>query len=137
MSVGRQVLEKTGLDIPVFGMVKDEFHKTRSLCTDSEEINIAKDKSVFTFIYKIQEEVHRFSVGRASSAKRTTLKKSSLEKISGIGPAKAKVLLSHFGTLAAIKNADTEALAAVKGITEKDATKIKEYFDSKKTQARK
>jgi hypothetical protein len=44
-------------------MVKDEFHKTRSLCTESEEINIAREKSVFTLIYKIQEEVPGFLSG--------------------------------------------------------------------------
>ena len=62
VSVVRQLLAETGLEIAVFGMVKDEFHKTRALCSDTEEISIAKEREVFSLVYRIQEEVHRYSV---------------------------------------------------------------------------
>ena len=126
--VGKQVLAEEGFNIPVFGMVKDEFHKTRALCTDKDEINIAREKAIFILIYKIQEEVHRFTVSRSGNAKRKTLKHSSLEKINGIGPAKAKALLSHFSSLNAIKSATVEMLCEVKGISENNAVEIKKYF---------
>ena len=131
VSVVRELLEEKGLDIAVFGMVKDDFHKTRALCTDTEEISIAKENALFVFIYKIQEEVHRFTVSKMDSAKRKTLTKSSLTKIDGIGDAKAKLLLKHFGGIGAIKKATESEIAAVKGISVKDAAKIKEYFNNK------
>ncbi len=70
-------------------------------------------------IYKIQEEVHRFTVSSMTRAKRKKETTSVLEKIDGIGAAKAKALLSHFGGLAGVKKASAEELAAVKGITPK------------------
>jgi excinuclease ABC subunit C len=112
-------------------MVKDDFHKTRALCTDTEEINIARERSVFMLIYKIQEEVHRFTVGKVMSAKRSTMKHSSLEKIDGIGPSKAKKLLDGFGTMSALKSASVEEIKALKGISETDAQKVFEYFRRK------
>ena len=131
VSTVRELLEERGLDIAVFGMVKDDFHKTRALCTDTEEISIAKENALFVFIYKIQEEVHRFTVSKMDSAKRKTLTKSSLTKIDGIGDAKAKLLLKHFGGIGAIRTASESEIAAVKGISAKDAAKIKEYFNNK------
>ena len=128
VSAVKEVLFEEGIELPVFGMVKDDFHKTRALCTDSEEINIARERSVFMLIYKIQEEVHRFTVGKVMAAKRATVKHSSLEKIEGIGPSKAKKLLDGFGTLSALKNASEEEILAIKGISKADAHKVYEYF---------
>lgn len=128
VAVAREVLSSLSLAIPVFGMVKDEYHKTRALCTEGEEINIAREKAVYMLIYAIQEEVHRFTVGRTTNAKRKTLKHSSLEKIEGIGPVKAKKLLATMGTLSAIKQASADDLAAVSGISDADAYRIYQYF---------
>ena len=122
----KEVLERMDIFIPVFGMVKDEHHKTRTIVTENEEISIAKEQSVFVFVYKLQEEVHRFTVSKMDNAKRKTLKRSSLEKIDGIGPAKAKALLSHFKTINVLKNASKEEL--IKVVSEKDADNILEYF---------
>jgi excinuclease ABC subunit C len=129
VSVVKRVAERMGVDVPIFGMVKDEYHKTRALCNESEEINIAKMKSVFMLIYGIQEEVHRFSVGKMTNAKRKSYKRSSLEKIEGIGQAKAAKLLREFGGLAALHAASEEKIAAVKGISRRDAQNIVAYFN--------
>jgi excinuclease ABC subunit C len=137
VSVALEALEEEGFHIPVFGMVKDDFHKTRALCTVDEEINIGRDPSIFTLIYKIQEEVHRFTVGRTTRAKRSTLKKSSLEKIEGIGPQKAKKLLGAMGTLSAIKKASVEEIEAIHGISSADARQIFSYYHSKKEEGEK
>ncbi|MBQ8408975.1 MAG: excinuclease ABC subunit UvrC [Clostridia bacterium] len=128
VSTVRQLLGEMELDIPVFGMVKDDYHKTRALCTDTEEISIAKENALFVFIYKIQEEVHRFTVSKMDTAKRKTLTKSSLTKIDGIGDAKAKILLKAFGGIGRIKTATVEEIATVKGISKTDAQRIFEYF---------
>ena len=116
------------MDIPVFGMVKDDFHKTRALCTEEGEISIAREKAVFLLIYRIQEEVHRYTVSRMEGAKRHTLTHSSLTKIKGIGDAKAKALLSALGGLSGVKQASEEELLAVKGISRADAANIIAYF---------
>ncbi len=132
VSAVRGVLDELGVDVPVFGMVKDDKHKTRALCDDENEVDIINDKTLFTFIYRIQEEVHRFAISRMSGAKRKTLRTSSLEKIKGVGPAKAKILLSSFGSLAAVKKATVEELAAIKGIDSAAAANVYEYFNGEK-----
>ncbi len=135
LSVAIDVMNELGIMIPAAGMVKDEYHKTRALVAyDGEEyceINIAKRREVFIFLYKIQEEVHRYSIGRMTQSKRKTVKTSSLTKIEGIGPAKAKALLSAFGGYNGVKNASAEALSAVKGINSTDVIRIRAYFDNK------
>lgn len=83
-------------------------------------------------IYRIQEEVHRFTVDKVMKAKRSKLTHSSLEKIEGIGPAKAKKLLQSFGSFSAVKKATEEELACVKGISRSDASKIYQYFNLKR-----
>ncbi len=128
VGVIKELFLKLGIDIPVFGMVKDEHHKTRTIVTDKEEISIAKEQSVFVFVYKLQEEVHRFSVSKMDNAKRKTLKKSSLENIDGIGSLKARKILSHFKTLSALKEASVKEISMVKGIGEKDAQRVFEYL---------
>ncbi len=128
VSVVRELLTELGLSIPVFGMVKDDYHKTRALCTDTDEISIAKDRGLFTMIYKLQEEVHRYTVRCMEQAKLWTLTTSSLTVIPGIGEAKAKKLLMAFDGLAAVKQADQTALAAVPGITAKDAEAVYAYY---------
>ena len=129
VSVVEEVLAEKGMDIPVFGMVKDDYHKTRALCDASGEISIALNRRIFNFIYGIQEEVHRFTVSKMDNAKRKTLKTSSLEKISGIGPIKAKKLLSAFGGIQKLKQASVSEISSVKGISEKDACAVFDHFN--------
>ena len=132
VAVVKELFREIGVDVPVFGMVKDDYHKTRALCTEAEEINIAKENALFVFIYKIQEEVHRFTVSKMDKAKRKTLTQSSLTKISGIGDVKAKALLKHFGGISAIKAASVDEISSVKGISHTDAEGIRNYFDKQK-----
>ncbi len=126
----RALFAELGVDIPVYGMVKDEHHKTRALTDGENDISIAREQSVFVFVYSLQEEVHRYSVGRMDSAKRKTLKHSVLEDIAGIGPAKAKKYLKAAGSLFALKQADVGQLAEF-GIPPKDAASIVAYFKEK------
>jgi len=128
VSVVKKILSERGIDIPVFGMVKDEFHKTRALTDEESEISIAREHSVFVFIYKIQEEVHRFAVKNMQKAKSKTLTHSSLEKIDGIGQKKAIKLLSHFKTIRALSQASEEEIAKVSGIGARDAKRVYLFF---------
>ena len=131
----RALFAELGVDIPVYGMVKDEHHKTRALTDGQNDISIAREQSVFVFVYGLQEEVHRYSVGRMTEAKRKTLKHSVLEEINGIGPAKAKKILKAAGSIAKLKAADVAQMAEM-GISAKDAIAISEYFKTKQEQGK-
>lgn len=128
VSAVMDVLEERNCRIPVFGMVKDDHHKTRALCTENGIIDISRDRELYTFIYSVQEEVHRFSITSMSKNKRKSVKRSSLEKIDGIGPGRAKSLMAHFRTLKALKEASRDELISVKGITPALADKIIGHF---------
>ncbi|MBE6674158.1 MAG: excinuclease ABC subunit UvrC [Ruminococcaceae bacterium] len=128
VSVVKTALRENGINVPVFGMVKDEHHKTRTVVTESQEISIAKEQSVFVFVYKLQEEVHRFTVSKMDNSKRKTLKRYSLENVEGIGNTKARALMNHFKTLLAMKEASVEEICKVKGISQKDAERVYEYL---------
>lgn len=130
-AIAAEEVAAAGYDIPVFGMVKDEYHKTRALVGEMGEISIAAEQSVYTLIYNIQEEVHRFTISKMSAAKRKTQTTSVLESIDGIGAARARALLAHFGGLAGVKNASPEELCAIRGVTPEIAEKIIAYFAEK------
>ena len=118
-------------DIPIFGMVKDEFHKTRVLTDGEKEINIAKDQSVFVFFFKIQEEVHRYSLKRMDIKRRKTVKSSILQDIKGLGNAKIKNLFERFKSIDEIEKASADELVKVKNISKTDAENILNYFKGK------
>lgn len=129
VSAAKQAMREAGYDIPTLGMVKDDKHRTRALVgEDGDEIQILSEQQVYSLIYKIQEEVHRFTISKMMGGKRKAEKTSVLENVSGVGKAKAKALLAVFGGLSAIKKADISELCRVKGITESIAKNIKEYF---------
>lgn len=129
VSAAKQAMREAGYDIPTLGMVKDDKHRTRALVGEAgDEIQILSEQQVYSLIYKIQEEVHRFTISKMMGGKRKAEKTSVLENVSGVGKAKAKALLAVFGGLSAIKQADISELCRVKGITESIAKNIKEYF---------
>lgn len=127
--VGRAVLEETGhADIPLFGMVKDDFHRTRALTDGENEVSFSGQNAVYAMVYQIQEEVHRVAVSHTMGAKRRTLRHSSLEKIPGIGPVKAEKLRAAFPGMARLKAATQEDIAAVRGLTAADAAAVWHYY---------
>ncbi len=124
----REVLEKKNLQIPLFGMVKDSKHKTRAITGDGGEIAINSNRSVFTLVSEIQEEVHRFSVSFHHKKHTKRGLELSLTKIDGIGEKKAKELLKTFKTIKNIKSASIDELQQVKGISKELAEKIYKYY---------
>lgn len=124
----KPIIEAFGLDIPVFGMVKDSKHRTRAIASDGGEISITSGRGVFTLVSTIQEEVHRFAISYHKQKHTKNSLHTSLTKIEGIGEKKATALLLNFRTLAKIKSATPDELLQVKGITKKDAQKIYEHF---------
>jgi len=129
VGVIRELLSEMNIYVPVFGMVKDEHHKTRTLVDGEREVYIAKNQSVFRFIYSIQEEIHRFTFSSMDKKRRGEVKKTVLEEIPGIGESKAKKLLSYFKSVAKIKKAQKDEISSVKGISTADAERIAEFFN--------
>ena len=129
VSVVRQLLREMGYpEIPVFGMVKDGKHRTRSIAEDGAEIVISSQRAAFTLVSTLQEEVHRFAIGyHRQTRKRTTLA-SVLEEIPGVGQKRREALLSHFRTIGRIKQAEVEELLLVQGINRATAEAIYAFF---------
>lgn len=127
----KSLFEEMGIDIPLFGMVKDDKHRTRALLSENGEVYLNPVSSVFHLITNIQDEVHRFAIEYHRRLHRKNTMESELEKIEGIGKQKRINLLSHFKSIAKIKAATVEELAEVKGISTKNAEDIKAYFESK------
>ena len=114
--------------VPIFGMVKDSRHKTRAVTSEGEEIAVKATRSAYSLVYAIQEEVHRYAIGYHRQRRRQKMLGSSLTEIPGVGETRAKALMAHFGTVAAIKNAMPDDLARVKGIPEPVAAAIYTHF---------
>ncbi|MBQ9070831.1 MAG: excinuclease ABC subunit UvrC [Clostridia bacterium] len=127
VNVIKPILKRMNFDIPVFGMVKDDYHKTRAITDGEREISIATEMNVYAFVYNIQEEAHRFAYLNSQNAKLKSLTRSSLENIKGIGKKKAKLLLSKM-SLSDLKIAEYEKLLEIDGISERDAKNVYEYF---------
>lgn len=122
------VVKAFGLDIPVFGMVKDNKHRTRAIAAGGREIAISDGRRVFTLVSTIQEEVHRFAISYHKQKHTKSSISTNLCQIDGIGPKKAEILLRHFKTMTAIKAASVQELASVKGISKTNAESIVSYF---------
>lgn len=104
--IAMDVLAEFSLDIPVFGMVKDDKHRTRALIShDGREIHIDTQPSVFAMIGTIQEETHRFAISYHRKLRSKRLKYSQLDSIHGIGSRRKEELLKHFKSLASIRDA--------------------------------
>lgn len=122
------VLKKHNVDVPVFGMVKDSSHRTRAVTGSGGEIAINSYRSVFTFLSKMQDEVHRFAIGYHRQRRKNAVINSSLTDIDGVGAVRAKALLKHFRTIANIKNADLEELEMCPKMTHDSAVAVYNYF---------
>lgn len=131
VGVIKELFERLGVEVPVYGMVKDDYHKTRAITDGNKEISIAREMNVYTFIYNLQEEAHRFALKHSSKDQSKKLTRSSLTKIQGIGEKKAKLLLSAM-PMAKIKVASVDDLVNIKGVSKKDAEAIHEYFTKNK-----
>ena len=125
--VARRVLEAMGLDIPAFGMVKDDRHRTRALVhPDGREIGIQAVPAVFALIGQIQEETHRFAIEYHRQLQAGRVKTSVLDKIPGVGEKRREQLLKHFKTVRVIREASLEQLRAA--VPQNTAQAVYDYF---------
>ena len=122
----KPLLETFGEDIPVFGLVKDSFHKTRGITDENNEIPIDKHSELFKFLACMQDEVHRFAITASRKRHEKRNINSKLDEIPGVGEVTRKKLLKYFKGINAIKNADFEELKKV--VNEKTARAIFDFF---------
>jgi len=128
VSVVEKVLSCMQIDIPVLGMVKDESHRTRGLVYRGEETALKNNPLLFKYIGTIQEETHRFAIEYHRGVRDKKMRSSVLDNIEGVGPGRRNALLSYFGSVDAIKEADIDELRKAPGITRTVAENIKNYF---------
>lgn len=128
VSTIRPIVERYALDIPVYGLVKDDRHRTRAIALTGGEIAIHQKRAAYTLLSNIQEEVHRSAISYHRQQRRQSSISTSLLDIDGIGPTRAKALLRQFGSLRNIRNATVEELLLVKGMTRPAAEAIRRHF---------
>ena len=131
VAVVKEVLAKMNIKVPLFGMVKDDKHRTRAVTGDGGEIQISSKRNLFTFLSKMQDEVHRFAIGYHHSRRSKNTFKSSLTNIEGIGEVRAKALLKYFRTVDNISKADLEELESAPKMTKDSAIAVYRYFHPK------
>lgn len=122
------ILDSFQLDIPLFGMVKDDKHRTRAIAANGGEIAIQPNRKAFTLVGAIQEEVHRFAIGYHRQTRKKNTLSTSLTSIEGIGQSRARALLKHFRTITAIREADLEELENAPGMTKPSALAVYRHF---------
>ncbi len=126
MRIIKETVEAMDRDIPVFGLVKDEHHRTRGVVTEDGEINLLPTSPVFNFLTGIQDEVHRAAISYFRKLHSQKTFRSGLDNIPGVGKARRSALLEHFGTITKIKNAKFEELTKV--VDKRTAENIIFYF---------
>ena len=122
------VLDRMGIAVPLYGLVKDDKHRTRAIAVSGGEIGITSTRKAFTLLSTIQDEVHRFAIGYHRQQRKKTAISSTLLGIEGVGPARAKALLKHFKTVAAVGEAELEELERAPGMTKPAARRVFDYF---------
>ncbi len=118
------------IDVPLFGLVKDDKHRTRAVTGDGGEISVSSRRALFTFLSKMQDEVHRFAIGYHHSRRSKNTFKSSLTDIDGIGEKRARAMLKYFRTIDNISKADLEELEGCPQMTKNAAIAVYRYFHS-------
>ena len=128
VSVAEEVMEELQLEIPVCGMVKDDYHRTRGLYFRNVELPIDTRSEGFKLITRVQDEAHRFAIEYHRSLRSRAQTHSMLEEIEGIGPARRKALLRAFGSREGIRDADLESLSRAPSMNRGSAGKVYAFF---------
>ena len=124
----KRAIDKYNVDIPVFGMVKDDKHRSKNLIDENRNI-IKLTEEQMNFITRLQDEVHSVAIEYNRKLREKDTSKSMLDRIPGIGKKRKQELLKKFGSIEGIKKASLEEIEKIKGINENLARKIKEFLD--------
>ena len=128
VSAVKKVLNKYNVEIPLWGMYKDDKHRTKGLISQGKEIELDRTSNLYRFVASIQEEVHNYAISYHRSLRNKSLTKSELDDIQGIGEKRKKALLNHFKDIEAIKKATFEELLEVEGMNKTSSESVYNYF---------
>ena len=128
VNIAEGVMEKLGLEIPVCGMVKDDYHRTRGLYFHNVELPIDTHSEGFKLITRVQDEAHRFAIEYHRSLRSKAQTRSILDDIRGIGPARRKALLRAFGSAEGIRDASLDQLTHAPSMDAASAAHVWEFF---------
>ena len=128
VSAVKKVLNKYNVEIPLWGMYKDDKHRTKGLISQEKEIELDRTSNLYRFVASIQEEVHNYAISYHRSLRNKSLTKSELDDIQGIGEKRKKALLNHFKDIEAIKKATFEDLLEVEGMNKTSSESVYNYF---------
>ncbi len=132
--VAERVTHELGVPLRIFGMVKDDRHRTRALITaQGSEIDLHADPAVFALIGQIQEETHRFAITFHHESHTRSSVKSSLDEIAGVGKARKAALLKAFKSVKAIREASVEELERV--VPRDAANAVYRYYHGKEEES--
>ncbi len=120
----REVLDEMKIDVPLFGLVKDDKHRTRAIAADGGEIQVNSNKNLFKMLTEIQDEVHRFSINYQRKKHKMSQYELDLTKVKGIGEKKALALLKQYKTKQGIKAASVEDLMETAKISRETAEEL-------------
>ena len=124
----REVLDEMGINVSLFGLVKDDKHRTRAISDGGGEIQINANKSLFKLLTEIQDEVHRYSIDYQRKKHKQTQYELELTKIKGIGEKKALALLKKYKTKQGIREATVEELMETAKINRETAENLHLYI---------
>lgn len=124
VSAVKRVLKDNGLEIPLWGMYKDDRHRTKGLINSDKTIELDRTSSLYRFVYGIQEEVHGYSISYHRSLRDKKLTKSILDDVPGIGPKRKLALIIKFKDIDKIRSASIDEIMEVDGISKKIAEDI-------------
>ncbi len=130
----RAVFDRMDIHVPLFGLVKDDKHRTRAVTGDGGEIALSSKRALFAFLSKMQDEVHRFAIGYHHTRRKNAAFRSSLTSIEGVGEVRAKALLKYFRTIDNISKADLTELEAAPKMTKDTAHAVFRYFHPEETE---
>lgn len=128
VNVALDVLKSIDLDIPICGLVKNDFHQTRGIIYDNVEYEIPITSNLYRMMYKIQEEAHRFAINYHRARMSNRFYRSELDEIPGIGEKRKAALIDHFKSIEKIRDASIEQLTEVKGMNKTSAKAVYEHF---------
>ena len=128
VSAVKKVLDRNNVKIPLWGMFKDDKHRTKGLISQEKEIELDNTSNLYRFVASIQEEVHNYAITYHRSLRNKSLTKSILDDIQGIGEKRKKALLAHFKSIEDIKKASFEELLEVEGMNKSSAESVYYFF---------
>ena len=133
LNAARRVLEDLGIDdVPMVGVAKGPHHGREGRevfhLLDGREISLPSNHPVLFYLQRLRDEAHRFAIGAHRQKRSKAIGVSSLDEVPGIGPARKRALLMHFGTARAVRNASLEDLARAPGVSQAVAQTVYDYF---------